>query len=119
MGVRSNTRAIMKMSDCTFSYPGRNEPSLIDVSCALSLSSRVGIVGPNGAGKSTLIKLLTVSGRRFYSLLNDTLSSSRQGETEPQSGTVYKHPSLRVGYVSQHATHHIGMYRPYLGKYGH
>lgn len=31
-----------------------------------------------------------------------------QGETTPQEGTVYKHPALRVGYVSQHATHHIG-----------
>ncbi|KAG8998600.1 hypothetical protein FRB94_001382 [Tulasnella sp. JGI-2019a] len=88
MGVRSNTRAILKLSKCTFTYPGRKDPSLIDVSCALSLSSRVGIIGPNGAGKSTLIKLLT-------------------GETAPQEGTVYKHPALRVGYVSQHATHHI------------
>ncbi|KAG5339407.1 hypothetical protein C0989_004390 [Termitomyces sp. Mn162] len=51
-------------------------------------SGRVGVVGPNGAGKSTLIKLIT-------------------GETIPQEGTVYKHPALRVGYVSQHATHHI------------
>jgi elongation factor 3 len=33
-----------------------------------------------------------------------------QGETEPQIGTVYKHPSLRIGYVSQHATHHIGTF---------
>ncbi|KAG8833664.1 hypothetical protein FRC17_010268 [Serendipita sp. 399] len=88
MGVRSNTRAILKMTNCTFTYPGRETPSLINVSCALSLSSRVGIVGPNGAGKSTLIKLLT-------------------GETSPQEGAVYKHPSLRVGYVSQHTTHHI------------
>ncbi|PFH53784.1 hypothetical protein AMATHDRAFT_54296 [Amanita thiersii Skay4041] len=88
MGVRSNTRAILKLNDCTFTYPGKSQPSLYNVSCALSLSSRVGIVGPNGAGKSTLIKLLT-------------------GETSPQEGTVYKHPSLRVGYVSQHATHHI------------
>ncbi|KAG8857964.1 hypothetical protein FRB96_005455 [Tulasnella sp. 330] len=88
MGVRSNTRAILKLSKCTFTYPSRKDPSLIDVSCALSLSSRVGIIGPNGAGKSTLIKLLT-------------------GETAPQEGTVYKHPALRVGYVSQHATHHI------------
>ncbi|KAI0785615.1 P-loop containing nucleoside triphosphate hydrolase protein [Abortiporus biennis] len=88
MGVRSNTRAILKMTNCTFTYPGRKTPSLYNVSCALSLSSRVGIIGPNGAGKSTLIKLLT-------------------GETEPQEGTVYKHPALRIGYVSQHATHHI------------
>ncbi|KAH8119240.1 P-loop containing nucleoside triphosphate hydrolase protein [Phellopilus nigrolimitatus] len=88
MGVRSNTRAILKMSNCTFTYPGRDVPSLYDVSCALSLSSRVGIIGPNGAGKSTLIKLLT-------------------GETVPQQGAVYKHPALRIGYVSQYATHHI------------
>ena len=78
MGVRSNTRAILKMNNCTFTYPGKSNPSLINVSCALSLSrsgvkpmcdmvnmltkrdSRVGMVGPNGAGKSTLIKLLTV-----------------------------------------------------------
>ncbi|KAF9244944.1 P-loop containing nucleoside triphosphate hydrolase protein [Melanogaster broomeanus] len=88
MGVRSNTRAILKMSNCTYTYPGRLTPSLHNVSCALSLSSRVGIIGPNGAGKSTLIKLLT-------------------GESVAQEGTVYKHPALRVGYVSQHATHHI------------
>jgi elongation factor 3 len=35
-----------------------------------------------------------------------------KGETVPQEGTVYKHPSLRVGYVSQHATHHIGNHLP-------
>ncbi|KAJ9111773.1 hypothetical protein QFC22_006432 [Naganishia vaughanmartiniae] len=88
MGVRSNTRAIMKLTNCTFQYPGAAKPSLINVSCALSLSSRVGILGPNGAGKSTLIKLLT-------------------GETTPQEGRVEKHPALRVGYVAQHAFHHL------------
>ncbi|WVR07279.1 hypothetical protein IAU60_004320 [Kwoniella sp. DSM 27419] len=91
MGVRSNTRAIMKLAGCTFTYPGMNKPSLKNVSCSLSLSSRVGIVGPNGAGKSTLIKLLT-------------------GETVPQEGAVHKHPALRVGYVAQHAFHHINQH---------
>ena len=41
MGVRSNTRAILKMNNCSFTYPGRDKPSLIDVSCALSLSRLV------------------------------------------------------------------------------
>ncbi|WWD02682.1 hypothetical protein V865_000723 [Kwoniella europaea PYCC6329] len=91
MGVRSNTRAIMKLANCTFTYPGAARPSLKNVSCSLSLSSRVGIVGPNGAGKSTLIKLLT-------------------GETVPQEGSVHKHPALRVGYVAQHAFHHINQH---------
>ncbi|GAA5874427.1 hypothetical protein JCM16303_005850 [Sporobolomyces ruberrimus] len=88
MGVRSRTRAILKMTDCTFTYPGAAKPQLHNASCAVSLSSRVGIVGPNGAGKSTLIKLLT-------------------GETIPDSGKVEKHPNLRVAYVAQHAFHHI------------
>ncbi|KAI5480625.1 elongation factor 3 [Pseudohyphozyma bogoriensis] len=88
MGVRSQTRAILKMTNCTFTYPKAKKPQLANVSCAVSLSSRVGIVGPNGAGKSTLIKLLT-------------------GETLPDSGKVEKHPNLRVAYVAQHAFHHI------------
>ncbi|EPQ26382.1 uncharacterized protein PFL1_06030 [Pseudozyma flocculosa PF-1] len=88
MGVRSNTRTILKMSNCTFTYPGMSKPSLVDTSCAISLSSRVGVLGPNGAGKSTLIKLLT-------------------GETVPQEGKVEKHPNLRIAMMAQHAFHHL------------
>jgi|SRR5882762_1697335 ATPase subunit of ABC transporter with duplicated ATPase domains len=69
------------------------------------LHSRVGIIGPNGAGKSTLIKLLTVG---CHSMEPSWCADNAKGETIPQEGTVYKHPALRVGYVSQHATHHIG-----------
>jgi elongation factor 3 len=76
------------MTDVTFTYPGASKPSLYNASCALSLSSRVGIVGPNGAGKSTLIKVLT-------------------GETVPDSGRVEKHPNLRVALMSQHAFEHL------------
>lgn len=68
--------------------------------------SRVGVVGPNGAGKSTLIKLITVG---IVLLVIWRILSPFQGETVPQEGTMYKHPNLRVGYVSQHATHHIGI----------
>ncbi|KAF9551678.1 hypothetical protein EC957_006571 [Mortierella hygrophila] len=88
VGVKSNTKAIMKMSNCTFTYPGAAKPSMHNVSVQLSLSSRVGVIGPNGAGKSTMIKLLT-------------------GETYPQEGTVWRHPNLRIGYVAQHAFHHL------------
>ena len=45
MGVRSNTRAILKMTNCTFTYPGRSKPSLYNVSCALSLS-RCAVIAP-------------------------------------------------------------------------
>lgn len=83
-GVTSRTRSIMKMTNCTFTYPGAAKASLQNVSCALTLSSRVALLGGNGAGKSTLIKVLT-------------------GEVIPQTGKVEKHPNLRVGYLSQHS----------------
>ena len=90
-GVKSNTRAIIRMSNCSYAYPGSSKPSLQDVSCQLTLSSRVAIIGANGAGKSTLIKLLT-------------------GETIPQTGKVDKHPNLRIGYIKQHALEHVEMH---------
>ena len=90
-GVKSSTRAIIRMQNCTYTYPGATKPSLQDVTCALTLSSRTAIIGANGAGKSTLIKLLT-------------------GETIPQTGRVEKHPNLRIGYIKQHALEHVEMH---------
>ncbi|KAF4994336.1 hypothetical protein FGRMN_5844 [Fusarium graminum] len=90
-GVKSQTRAIIRMSNVSFAYPNSPKPSLSDVSCQLTLSSRVAIIGPNGAGKSTLIKLLT-------------------GETIPSTGKVEKHPNLRIGYIKQHALEHVEMH---------
>ncbi|KAK3065983.1 [NU+] prion formation protein 1, partial [Coniosporium uncinatum] len=90
-GVKSNTRSILRMTNCTFTYPGASKPNLFDVSAQLSLSSRVAIIGANGAGKSTLIKVLT-------------------GETIPQQGKVEKHPNLRIGYIKQHALEHVEMH---------
>lgn len=87
-GIKSKDRAILKMTNVSFSYPGSSKKQVENISCMVSLSSRIGCVGPNGAGKSTIIKLLT-------------------GETEPCEGEVWKHPNLRVAYVAQHAFHHL------------
>eukprot|EP00607_Mallomonas_marina_P007974 CAMPEP_0182416988 /NCGR_PEP_ID=MMETSP1167-20130531/1422_1 /TAXON_ID=2988 /ORGANISM="Mallomonas Sp, Strain CCMP3275" /LENGTH=1038 /DNA_ID=CAMNT_0024590237 /DNA_START=63 /DNA_END=3179 /DNA_ORIENTATION=+ len=87
-GVKSRSKALMKMVHCDFTYPGNTVPTLFDISVQVSMASRVGCVGENGAGKSTMIKVLT-------------------GEVVPQTGDVYKHPNARVAYVAQHAFHHI------------
>ena len=79
---------ILQLNEATFGYT-TDKVLLKGINIDVGLDSRIAVVGPNGAGKSTLVKLLT-------------------GETEPQEGSVYKHPALRIGYVSQHATHHIG-----------
>merc|ERR1712048_1498048 len=72
------------MQNCTFTYPGNTVPTIEDVTFQVSLVSRVGVCGKNGEGKSTAIKLLT-------------------GENIPQLGSVYKHPSVRLGYLAQHS----------------
>ncbi|WVQ80572.1 hypothetical protein IAT38_002677 [Cryptococcus sp. DSM 104549] len=88
-GVKTKEKSLMKMRNVSFQYPGSPVQQLYDVSLQVSLSSRVAILGPNGSGKSTLVKLLT-------------------GETEPNlGGQVWKHPNLVIGYVAQHAFHHI------------
>jgi len=87
-GVKTKERAILKVKDAAYQYPNTPAPQIKDITFQCSLSSRVAVIGPNGAGKSTLIKMLT-------------------GEVEPISGTVWKHPNLRIAYVAQHAFHHI------------
>ena len=90
-GIKSRSKALMKMNRCYFTYPGNDKPTLHDITIQVSMASRVGCVGENGAGKSTMIKVLT-------------------GELVPQVGETWMHPSARVAYVAQHAFHHIEMH---------
>jgi elongation factor 3 len=89
-GVKSKGRALLKMDNITFTYPGNTIPTINNATVRVSLSSRVACLGRNGAGKSTMIKLLT-------------------GELEPNegSGAVWKHQGVRLGYIAQHAFHHL------------
>ena len=43
----------------SFTYPGRDEPAVRDVSLTIAEGETIAIVGENGAGKSTLVRLLT------------------------------------------------------------
>jgi elongation factor 3 len=72
-----------------FQYPTQAVQQLFNINLQVSLSSRVAVLGPNGSGKSTLVKLLI-------------------GDMEPnKGGEIWKHPNLVIGYVAQHAFHHI------------
>jgi len=88
-GVKNKDKAIVKLTNVTFGYPGTDRMIIQKpTSVQVSLSSRVACLGPNGAGKSTLIKLMT-------------------GESEPNTGLVWKHQNMRYAYVAQHAFHHV------------
>lgn len=88
-GVKTKEKSLMKMRKVGFQYPTQPVQQLWDITLQVSLSSRVAVLGPNGSGKSTLVKLLI-------------------GDTEPnRGGEIWKHPNLVIGYVAQHAFHHI------------
>jgi elongation factor 3 len=88
-GVKTKEKSLLKMRKVGFQYPGSAVQQLHDITLQVSLSSRVAVLGPNGSGKSTLVKLLI-------------------GDMEPnKGGEIWKHPNLVIGYVAQHAFHHI------------
>jgi len=89
-GINSTTRAVMKLDNVNYTYPGATKPTLTNVSVKVCLGSRIAVLGENGAGKSTLIKMLV-----------------QETEPDANTGSVWKHMNLRVAYVAQHSFHHI------------
>ena len=87
-GVKTKAKAIVRVSNMTFQYPGTSKPQISDITFQCSLGSRIAVIGPNGAGKSTLINVLT-------------------GELLPTTGDVYTHENIRIAYIKQHAFAHI------------
>jgi ATP-binding cassette subfamily F protein uup len=59
-------------------------PLLDDASLQIDAGERVCVVGRNGTGKSTMMQIVS-------------------GEVEPESGTVWRQPSLRIGRLVQDA----------------
>lgn len=88
-GVKTKEKSLLKMRKVGYQYATQSVQQLYDITLQVSLSSRVAILGPNGSGKSTLVKLL----------IGD-LEANKGGE-------IWKHPNLVIGYVAQHAFHHI------------
>merc|ERR1719171_2877213 len=91
-GVTSRTKALMKMTDCSFCYPTRDINTLNNISIQVSMASRVAVIGVNGAGKSTMIKML----------IGEITPNEGEGK-----GSIVRHPNMRLAYVAQHAFHHI------------
>ena len=58
VGVPDFTKGVVAES-VSFTYPGKDEPAVKDVSLTIADGETIAIVGENGAGKSTLVRLLT------------------------------------------------------------
>ncbi len=49
----------IRFEQVSFTYPGAEEPALVDIDLTLRPGQSLALVGENGSGKTTLIKLLT------------------------------------------------------------
>jgi ATP-binding cassette subfamily F protein uup len=74
------TPPLLALRNGSVHFDGR--PAFTDVSFALGAGERVCLVGRNGTGKSTLLKVLA-------------------GLIEPDTGTVFRQPGVRIGFVPQ------------------
>jgi elongation factor 3 len=87
-GVKTKAKAIVRVTNMSFQYPGTSKPQVSDITFQCSLGSRIAVIGPNGAGKSTVVNVLT-------------------GELIPTKGEIYQHENIRIAYIKQHAFAHI------------
>ena len=56
---------------------------LEEAECTITSDTKVGFIGRNGAGKSTLLRCI-------------------MGDEELDTGTIVRHPKLKIGYLRQH-----------------
>lgn len=84
----------MLLDSVSFGYDAVGESFLVDLTLRIARVSKIALVGGNGSGKSTLIKLIT-------------------GELEGQgktAGTIWRHPSLRIGHMTQYSVEELEEY---------
>ena len=93
--------ALLHIENLSFTYPEAKTPTLHSVNLAVHLGDRIGLVGANGTGKSTLVALAV---------------GQDHGGLQTTAGVISRHPRLRLGYFSQHATEELGRIKETKGQ---
>jgi ATP-binding cassette subfamily F protein 3 len=73
---------LIHFQDVAFRYPKTKNNVVQGVTFTVGQSGRCSFIGANGEGKSTIAKLVL-------------------GELQPTSGTITRHPTMKIGYFSQ------------------
>ncbi len=97
-------RDSIRFEGVNFTYPGSDEPTLIDIDLAVDFGERVAIVGPNGSGKTTLLGLLPgllrpTEGRVLVDGVD--IASVRLSSLRDQIGVVTQETFIMNGTVEQ------------------
>jgi energy-coupling factor transporter ATPase len=121
--------AIIEVSNLTYTYPGREEPSLLDVSLTVKKGEFVVLTGPSGCGKTTLCRCLNGLIPHFYGgVLEGDLRVSglkvaerKISELARHVGLVFQNPqnqlfSLSVEKDVAFGLENIGMLREEIQK---
>jgi ATPase subunit of ABC transporter with duplicated ATPase domains len=87
-GLALEHSPLVRMEDVSFGYKADERFLLQDVTLHLA---RVALVGVNGSGKTSLVKLIT----------------GELDKTGKRKGELWRHPSLRIGHVSQYAVEEL------------
>jgi len=75
-------KRLLEAEDVTFAFAPEETPLIAGFSLSITKNDRIAIIGKNGKGKSTLLNLLS-------------------GELSPRSGTIRRHPDLKLAYFGQ------------------
>ena len=97
-------RDSIRFEHVQFTYPGSDEPTLIDIDLHIGFGERVAIVGPNGSGKTTLLGLLPgllrpTGGRVLVDGVD--IASVRLSSLRNQIGVVTQETFIMNGTVEQ------------------
>ena len=120
---------LITMDNVELQWSTKPKPILSNITCQITLNSRIAIVGPNGKGKSTLLCALTGMNGNAEQLSdadsrlivrtspvaleapppNNWRLSHRSGSQKPKpaiatqsSSLLWRHHNLRVGVIAQH-----------------
>jgi ATP-binding cassette subfamily B protein len=86
----------IRFENVTFTYPGAEKPTLVDINLHIKPGESLALVGENGSGKTTLIKLLT----RLYAPTSGRILLDGQDLREWEETTLRD----RIGVIFQDFT---------------
>lgn len=85
---------LVQFDGVSFGYDAEGDPLLKDLTLNIVRGSKIALVGNNGCGKTTLVKMIAGE-------------LENKGKT---TGTLWRHPSLRIGHVTQYSVEELEDY---------
>lgn len=103
LSLRYNNKNHKINDDNNYDNTDQTKMILNDVTVSIQRGSKIALVGSNGCGKTTLMKLLARAGSSNVATNSDDVATIC-------NGTLWIHPTIRIGHVSQYSVEEMEMY---------